>query len=126
MKNPKTLRIQGTHVVLPGQEDIRSDLQARCREAVRVAIQVALDEELAELVGAEPYERSVERVDRRNGSYPRGLVTALGPVEVTVGRSRSGGAAADPIGRYRRRTAELDARFRRKLRQPGFRRRPHR
>jgi putative transposase len=108
VKNPKTLRIQGTQVVLPGQEDIRLDLQARCREAVRAAIQVALDEELAELVGAEPYEHNLDRIDYRNGSYPRGLVTALGPVQVQVGRSRAGGAAAEPIGRYRRRTAEID------------------
>jgi putative transposase len=108
MKRPKSLRIEDTQVMLPGQEDIRMDLQARCREAVRVAIQVALDQELAELVGAEPYQHHLDRVDYRNGSYPRGLVTALGPVQVQVGRSRAGGAASAPVGRYRRRAAEVD------------------
>ncbi len=108
MKRPKSLRIQDTQLVLPRQEDIESDLQARCREAVRLAIQVALDQELAELVGAEPYQHNRDRVDYRNGSYRRGLVTALGPVQLRVGRSRDGGAASAPIGRYRRRMAEVD------------------
>jgi hypothetical protein len=87
MKRPKSLRIEETELVLPGQEAIRSDLQARCRDAVRVAIQAALDQRLAEFVGAEPYEHNLDRVDYRNGSYGRVLVTALGPVQGRLARS---------------------------------------
>ena len=108
MKRPKSLHSEVTQLVLPGQEDIRADLQTRCREAVRFAIQEALDEELSQLIGADRYERSDERIDSRNGSYRRGLMTALGPVQVQVGRSRAGGSATAPVGRYRRRTAEVD------------------
>ncbi|MBE7449568.1 MAG: hypothetical protein HS111_11925 [Kofleriaceae bacterium] len=34
--------------MLPTQENFQFDLEARCREAVRLAIQVALDDELVE------------------------------------------------------------------------------
>ncbi|MBL9017990.1 MAG: transposase, partial [Myxococcales bacterium] len=47
------------------------DLAERVRGAVQATIQVILDEELARLVGAGPYERSDQRVDVRNGRYER-------------------------------------------------------
>jgi transposase-like protein len=94
--------------MIPTQENVIEDLRSRCREAVRVAIQVALDEELDALVGAGAYERSADRVDMRNGSYPRRVMTTHGEVELEVGRSRAGGAATGTLGRYRRRTPEID------------------
>jgi len=94
--------------VLPTQEDFEHDLMARIRQAVRTTIQVALDEELERLVGAGPYQRSDQRVDVRNGSYDRRLVTTTGEVAVRVGRTRAGGAATAPMGRYARRQAEVD------------------
>ena len=93
---------------MPTQEDFQRDLSDRCREAVRATIQVVLDEELERLIGAGPYERSAERVDMRNGHYPRHVVTTSGEVEVRVGRSRSGGSATAPLGRYARRRPEID------------------
>jgi transposase-like protein len=94
--------------VLPTQEDFQFDLEARCREAVRFAIQVALDDELERLVGAGPYERNGQRRDVRNGTYPRRIVTGLGEVAVEVGRSRRHGAATAPVGRYLRRRPQID------------------
>lgn len=85
-----------------------NDIRERCRLAVQLTLQTVLDEELEELVGAERYERSDERIDARNGSYKRTVATTLGPAELSVGRSRTGGGASQAIGRYRRRTAELD------------------
>ena len=70
--------------------------------------QVILDEELERLVGAGPYERSDQRVDVRNGRYDRHVVTTAGEVAVRVGRTRAGGAATAPLGRYARRQAEVD------------------
>jgi transposase-like protein len=93
---------------MPTQEDFQRDLSDRCREAVRATIQVVLDEELERLIGAGPYERTVERVDMRNGHYPRRVVTTSGEVDVRVGRSRSGGSATAPLGRYARRRPEID------------------
>jgi transposase-like protein len=104
----QSLQTLPTEFVIPTQENIRLDLMARCREAVRTAIQLALDEALEELVGAAPHERSEARSDVRNGSYPRRVTTGLGEVEVEVGRTRNSGSATSPIGRYRRRTEEVD------------------
>ncbi len=95
--------------MLPTQEDFQLDLADRCRQAVRATIQVVLDEELDRLVGAGPYERSDQRVDVRNGRYRRSVVTSAGEIAVQVGRTRAGGAATAPLGRYARRRPEIDA-----------------
>lgn len=110
MKRPKrSLRDEATDLVFPMQADFESDLAARCRGAVRATIQVVLDEELERLVGAGPYERSDQRVDVRNGRYPRRVVTTAGEVDLRVGRTRAGGSATAPLGRYARRRPEIDA-----------------
>ena len=109
LKRPKrSLRDHATDLVLPTQEDFQLDLTARVRQAVQTTIQVVLDEELERLVGAGEYERSDERVDVRNGSYRRRIVTTAGEVDVRVGRTRAGGAATRPVGRYIRRRPEID------------------
>jgi putative transposase len=94
--------------MLPTQADFEHDLTARCREAVRATIQLVVDEELEKLVGAGPYERNDQRVDVRNGAYPRRVLTTAGEVQLRVGRTRNGGAATAPLGRYARRRPEID------------------
>lgn len=109
MKRPKrSPRFDAIDSVIPTQEDFLLDLDARVRSAVQATIQVVLEEELERLVGAGPYERNDQRVDVRNGHYPRRIVTTSGEVLVHVGRSRDGGAATAPIGRYARRRPEID------------------
>lgn len=109
MKRPKrSLLPDAIHSVIPTQEDFQFDLTERVRSAVQATIQVVLDEELERLVGAGPYERSDQRVDVRNGRYERHVVTTAGEVAVRVGRTRAGGAATAPLGRYARRQAEVD------------------
>lgn len=90
------------------QEAVRADLRALLRGAVRASLEVFLQEELESLVGAEWYARVGGRRDRRNGSYVRQLLTSLGQIELTVPRTRAQGAATAVVGRYQRRTAELD------------------
>ena len=107
-KSERLLRDQATQLVIPTQEDFQLDLTARCRQAVQRTIQVVLDEELDRLVGAGPYQRSDQRVDVRNGAYDRRVVTTTGEVGVRVGRTRAGGSATKPLGRYRRRQREID------------------
>ena len=110
MRRPKrSAREEFIDLEMPTQEDFQHDLAARCRDAVRATIQVVLDEELERLIGAGPYERSDQRIDVRNGHYPRRIVTTSGEVDVRVGRSRDGGAANAPLGRYARRRPEIDA-----------------
>jgi putative transposase len=91
------------------QEAVRQDLQALFRGAIRVSLELFLEAELEALVGAEWYARVGGRRDRRNGTYTRGLLTSLGQIDVTVPRSRASGSGSAVLGRYRRRTAEVDA-----------------
>jgi putative transposase len=110
VKQPKrSLRLDAIDSVIPTQEDFLLDLDARVRSAVQATIQVVLEEELERLVGAGPYERNDQRIDVRNGHYPRRIVTTAGEVAVRVGRARDGGAATAPLGRYARRRPEIDA-----------------
>jgi putative transposase len=109
VKQPKrSLRLDAIDSMIPTQEDFQIDFTERVRGAVQATIQVILDEELERLVGAGPYERSDQRVDVRNGRYDRHVVTTAGEVAVRVGRTRAGGAATAPLGRYARRQAEVD------------------
>lgn len=94
--------------MVPTQADFEHDLTARCREAVRATIQVVVDEELERLVGAEPYEHSDQRIDVRNGTYPRRVLTTSGEIQLRVGRTRNGGSATAPFGRYARRRLKID------------------
>jgi putative transposase len=61
------------------------------------------------MVGAKKWERQAQRVDSRNGTYLRRLITTMGAVDLEVPRAREGGSAGGAvIGRYKRRTAEID------------------
>ena len=89
------------------QEQIRADLGEVFRGAVRMSLEMLLEEELQRLVGAKRYERTVGRRGTRNGSYVRELLTSLGHIRVTVPRAREG-SVASVIGEYKRRTDEVD------------------
>ena len=89
------------------QEDVQIDMRELFRGAVRMTLESVLEETVLELCGAARGVRG-PRKDVRNGSYLRGLLTSMGHLEVTVPRTRNSGSAADVIGRYKRRTEELD------------------
>ena len=94
---------------LPTQENFRTDLRALCQGAIRVALEVVLEEEIRALVGAKKWERQAQRVDSRNGTYLRRLITSMGAVDLKVPRSREGGSAGGAVfERYKRRSAEVD------------------
>ena len=62
------------------------------------------------MVGA----RRFERVEQPEGPQerdvsPAPMLTSLGQIDVTVPRSREGGSPADVMGRYQRRSEEVDA-----------------
>ena len=94
---------------LPTQENFRTDLRVLFQGAVRVALEVVLEEEIREMVGAKKWERQAQRLDSRNGTYLRRLITSMGAIDLTVPRAREGGSAgAAVIGRYKRRSPEID------------------
>jgi transposase-like protein len=94
---------------LPTQENFRTDLRTLCQGAIRVALEVVLEEEIQALVGAKKWARQAQRIDSRNGTYLRRLVTSMGTIDLKVPRSREGGSAGSRVfDRYKRRSAEVD------------------
>ena len=90
------------------QEELRGDLRALFQGAIRLTLEMVLEEELKAMVGARRFERVGSRTDHRNGTFLRRLLTSMGQIEVVVPRSREGGSPVDVMGRYRRRSEELD------------------
>ena len=56
---------------LPSQENVQTDLRELCRGAIRVVLELTLEEELKSIVGAKRFERAAARHDHRNGTYMR-------------------------------------------------------
>jgi transposase-like protein len=97
------------HIEKENQETLRDLLQEKMKLAIRYTLIQALEEEVETYIQAAPYERTKNRQDHRNGSYPRNLGTSLGELEaLPVPRTRKG-FESQLFDRYRRRQAELDA-----------------
>jgi len=90
------------------QDELREDLNALFRGAIRLTLELVLEEELKAMVGARRFERVGSRKDYRNGTYLRRLLTSLGQIDVSMPRSRENGSPAEVIGRYERRSPEID------------------
>ena len=82
------------------QDELRQDLKSLFQGAIRLTLEMVLEEELKAMVGARRFERVGSRKGHRNGTYLRRLLTSLGQIDVTVPRSREGGSPADVMGRY--------------------------
>jgi transposase-like protein len=61
------------------------------RDGVRVLAQELMEIEVAQHVGAEKYERGIERTGERNGYRDRSWDTRVGSIELRVPRVRDGG-----------------------------------
>jgi transposase-like protein len=91
------------------QGELSWDIGQLFRGAIRLVLECVLQEEVRELVGARRYERLSSRKDHLNGTYLRRLLTSMGLVELTVPRTRaSGSPTSSVIGRYKRRSDEID------------------
>jgi putative transposase len=91
-----------------GQATIQELLQEKLRLAIKLTMIQTLEEEVEAFVKAEPYQRTTERRDYRNGTYPRDLGTSMGVIEeLPVPRTRKG-FRSEIFERYQRRQAELD------------------
>lgn len=91
------------------QEVVQQDLRTMLRGAVRAGLELFLEQELEELIGAEWYARVDGRRDHRNGRYGRQVLTSLGRIDVAVPRARYGQAPRAVLTRYRRRSPDVDA-----------------
>ncbi len=80
------------------------DINIRLRQLTKDLIEVSLDEEITQYMKRQPYQRTQDRIDYRNGYYYRGLDTTLGPIEdIAVPRSRIGLFKPTVFERYQRR-----------------------
>ena len=95
-------------VEFPTQEDIQVDLREVFLGAIRLALETLLEEEIRLMIGAGRYERTKGRRDTRNGTYLRQLVTSMGYMDISVPRTREQGAPTEVLGRYQRRTEDVD------------------
>jgi hypothetical protein len=66
----------------------RRDIQTLLRARVLEAIEITLEEELAEASGCCRYERSGDRRGYRYGSQRRTITTAYGPKDLEIPRGR--------------------------------------
>jgi transposase-like protein len=71
-------------------------------------LEAMLNEAARDLVGARRYERLSSRKDTLNGTYLRRLLTSMGMIEARMPRTRESGSPTEVIGRYTRRTSEID------------------
>jgi transposase-like protein len=85
------------------------------RSKVREAIQEVLEEELAQILGSQPYERTETRLGYRNGGELRRVTTESGPMELKIPRARlqqPDGSTSEfrstVLPRYQRRTKPVD------------------
>ena len=94
-------RSQATPPTAPDQEGLLNDPDF-LREALRRFLQQFLDEEIAQFLHAEPYERTEDRQGYRNGYKPRQLTTRVGRIELALPQDRAGRFQSELFERYQR------------------------
>ena len=83
-------------------------------DAVRAAIENAVELELTEALGAKSYERARDRRGYRNGTHERTVTGPTGPLELSMPRGRLNGKAGTTewsskiLPRYERRITEIN------------------
>ena len=65
------------------------DREGAFKKLLQESLNQIMQAESAEQLKAQPYERSEDRTDSRNGSYTRELKTRIGTIELTVPRHRN-------------------------------------
>ncbi len=65
------------------------DREGAFKKLLQESLNQIMQAESAEQLKAQPYERSSDRVDSRNGSYTRELTTRIGTITLTVPRHRN-------------------------------------
>lgn len=72
------------------------------KRLLKESVQVVLEAEMAEVIGAAPGERTSERSGYRAGYYSRSLVTRIGKLELRVPRDRDDRFSTELFERYQR------------------------
>jgi putative transposase len=84
------------------------DMEQQIKDNHRRFLDTLMRYERQQYLNAAPYQRHEARTDQANGFYQRSLVTRLGPMELSVPRSRSGQFQTQVLRRYQRRELAVD------------------
>jgi putative transposase len=79
-----------------------ADVADRVRESAATIYQALIEAELTSVIGAEPHERTDNRLAQRNGHRPRTLSTTAGDLELRIPKLRSGSFFPSLLERRRR------------------------
>ena len=88
------------------QNELRQDLRALFQGAIRITLEMGLEEQIKAMVGARRFERVGSRTGHRNGTFLRRFLTSMGQIDVAVPRTREQGSPVHVMGRYRRRAGD--------------------
>lgn len=95
-------------IVSLNEESLRADLRELVRRTVEEVLNVLLDEEADDLVGAERYERTADRGAYRPGHCERKLATTSGEVAIRMPKLKGMRFTTAVIERCRRREASVE------------------
>lgn len=90
------------------ESSLWDDLRPELAGAVSVILHATMEDELAALLAARPYERSLDRAGYRNGRSRRWLATEIGAIELSVPRARTIAYHPSFLERAARRTSTVD------------------
>lgn len=91
------------------QPDFWLDINTFAKSMTKEFFEISLEEEMIQYQQRQPYQRSSQRIDYRNGYYTRNMDTAFGPIEhIKVPRSRSGLFEPSMFNRYQRRQESVN------------------
>lgn len=91
-------------------EDFWGDLKVQTNLALKRLLETTMSIELQDLIGARRWAHSPTRRGHRNGAYRRTLLTGFGWIgDLRVPRVREGRLSFRCLGRYRRRSPDVDA-----------------
>jgi putative transposase len=77
------------------------DIQIQVKDQVKQMIEELIQGEFSMMIGAEPYERSETRDNKRNGTYTRSFETPLGRIEeIVIPRARRSGIRFSVFDRW--------------------------
>jgi putative transposase len=78
------------------------DVEERIRQAATTIYQALIEAELSSVIGAQPHERTPDRVTSRNGHRPKTVSTTAGDLELRIPKLRSGSFFPSLLERRRR------------------------
>jgi hypothetical protein len=90
------------------ESSLWGDLRPELAGAVSQILHATMEDELAALLAARPYERTLDRSGYRNGRSRRWLATEIGAIELSVPRARGTAYRPSFLERAARRTSTVD------------------